>query len=166
MEAAERFLGSGPHCFVPQRACFVCGPERREGDGLRIFPGTVPRTSLVAAPWTPQPAPTGPGGAVSAEIVWSALDCPAIWALIASSPAGCPEKVVSGTLATALGGEVTPGTPHVIVAWPAGARGRRRFAGAALFTADGHLLAKSLQTCVVVEDGVPLGAHRWREGAR
>lgn len=28
--------------------CFVCGPARAPGDGLRIFPGRVPRHRLVA----------------------------------------------------------------------------------------------------------------------
>jgi hypothetical protein len=40
--------------------CFVCGPARAPGDGLRIFPGPVTGRSLWAAPWTPDPSVAGP----------------------------------------------------------------------------------------------------------
>ncbi len=30
--------------------CFVCGPQRDEGDGLRIFPGLVEGQNYIAAP--------------------------------------------------------------------------------------------------------------------
>jgi hypothetical protein len=36
--------------------CFVCGPARSPGDGLRIFPGPVAGRQLWAAPWTPDPS--------------------------------------------------------------------------------------------------------------
>ena len=35
--------------------CFVCGMNRRPGDGLRIFPGPVIGRSLWAAPWKTDP---------------------------------------------------------------------------------------------------------------
>ncbi len=116
---------------------------------------------MVAAPWTPQRDHAGPNGVVPVEIVWSALDCPAIWALIVSAPPDSAEKVVSGTIATDVIGDVVSEHSAVIMARPIGAEGRKRLAGAALFTADGELLAKSLQTCVVVDHGAPLGARRW-----
>lgn len=33
--------------------CFVCGPKRRPGDGLRIFPGPVKDDTYIAAAWIP-----------------------------------------------------------------------------------------------------------------
>ena len=56
--------------------CFVCGMNRRPGDGLRIFPGPVAGLALWAAPWTPDPSVAGPDGRVRPEVVWAALDCP------------------------------------------------------------------------------------------
>jgi hypothetical protein len=56
--------------------CFVCGPARRPGDGLRIFPGPVAGRPLWAAPWAPDPSVASAGGAVRPEVVWAALDCP------------------------------------------------------------------------------------------
>jgi hypothetical protein len=49
VEAAEGYPGLALHPFP---TCFVCGPERDEGDGLRIFPGPVTARQIVAAPWT------------------------------------------------------------------------------------------------------------------
>src|SRR3954471_10334348 len=44
----------------PYPECFVCGPRRDEGDGLRIFPSPVEGRGIYAAPWTPDPELTGP----------------------------------------------------------------------------------------------------------
>ena len=56
--------------------CFVCGMNRRPGDGLRIFPGPVTGRGLWAASWKPDPSVVGPDGRVRPEVVWAALDCP------------------------------------------------------------------------------------------
>jgi len=61
--AAERTTVFAEHEFP---RCFVCGPLRDEGDGLRIFPGPV-RDGVVAAPWRARD--------VSPELVWAAIDC-------------------------------------------------------------------------------------------
>ena len=42
----------------PLPMCFVCGPARVHGDGLRIIPGALPprpdyKTGTFAAPWVP-----------------------------------------------------------------------------------------------------------------
>src|SRR5262249_39055179 len=47
--ASARFVGYQIHPFP---RCFVCGPERRADDALRIFPGEV-AAGRVAAPWAP-----------------------------------------------------------------------------------------------------------------
>jgi hypothetical protein len=52
--ASRRYRGFESH-FYP--SCFVCGPEREPGDGLRIFAGPIEHTDgpdgLVAATWDP-----------------------------------------------------------------------------------------------------------------
>jgi hypothetical protein len=161
-DASRSYWGFGPHGFPAQLRCFCCGPERPVGEGLRIFPGPLGTGGMVAARWTPQPSHANPAGLVPAPITWSALDCPALWALIVSAPTDSPEQVVSGRFATEMVGQVRSDQPHVVLAWPIGADGRKRFAGAALFSPDGELLARSMQTCLVVDGGVPLGERRWR----
>jgi hypothetical protein len=60
----------------PFPTCFVCGPDRSERDGLRIFPGPVDGREIVAAAWTPDRSLADPDGSVREEIMWAALDCP------------------------------------------------------------------------------------------
>jgi hypothetical protein len=48
--AARAFRGFQSHPFP---RCFVCGPDRGSGDGLRLFAGPAGRENVVAAPWTP-----------------------------------------------------------------------------------------------------------------
>ncbi len=63
--------------------CWVCGPDRAPGDGLRLFPGAVPGApdNLVAAPWTPREDLDDGSGHVATEQVWAALDCPSFFGL-------------------------------------------------------------------------------------
>jgi hypothetical protein len=42
-----RFAGFAAHPFP---GCFVCGPARAHGDGLRIFPGRAADEGIVASP--------------------------------------------------------------------------------------------------------------------
>src|SRR5262245_26253969 len=58
--AARSYVGLRYH---PYPTCFVCGPQRSEGDGLRIFPGRAAGARLVASPWIPD-ASLGAGGKV------------------------------------------------------------------------------------------------------
>ena len=72
--AADRYEWRHEH---PYPTCFVCGPRRAPGDGLRIFPraGHGPRrcTRRRGGRATTWPGPTAPCGPSSA---WAALDCP------------------------------------------------------------------------------------------
>ena len=52
-DAAKSYTGFTRHVFP---RCFVCGPQRASGDGLRIFPGSTTSQSMVAAPWIPDPS--------------------------------------------------------------------------------------------------------------
>ncbi len=78
--AAELLTPVKPHEH-PLPTCFVCGPARAQGDGLRIFAGPLVRQSrnasaVLAATWTPDPTLTADDGFVAPEFLWSALDCP------------------------------------------------------------------------------------------
>src|SRR5262249_60356064 len=53
--AEQEYAGFRSHPF-PE--CFTCGPERAEGDGLRIFPGPD-GPGRTACTWTPHPSMAG-----------------------------------------------------------------------------------------------------------
>jgi hypothetical protein len=134
-EAAQpRYAGFRRHAYA---TCFVCGPER--ADGLGVFPGPIEGRDLVAAPWAP------PAGRVPAEIVWAALDCPSGWAVDEFSREG----VLLGRLAARLVDSIGGGEPHVVVGWRIGEEGRKRYAGSAIFGAEGDLRAFARSTWLV-----------------
>jgi hypothetical protein len=154
-EAASAFPGFEAHPFPD---CFTCGPDRETGDGLRVFPGPVAGRELVAAPWTPAVDLADAAGTVRPEFVWSALDCPQLWALIESTPADSDERVVTAAMTVRIDSPLEAGAPHLIAAWPIGRKGRAMFAGAAVFSEHGELEVAALQRAVVVPGrGVPLG---------
>ena len=133
--AARGYPGLRDHAFP---GCFVCGPARAPGDGLRIFPGPVSGRDVVAAPWIPNASLVDDRGTVRPEFLWAALDCPSGWAPIAAA-GGTP--MLLGELAVRVLGAVRLGEPCVVTGWALGGEGRKRFAGAALFGEDGALRA-------------------------
>jgi hypothetical protein len=132
--AAARYPGFERHAFP---ACFVCGPDRREGDGLRIFAGPVPGRDVFAAPWI---APDD----VARPVVWAALDCPGAIAV------GFPARgeTLLGRFAARIDRIPEPGEECVVVAWPLGEDGRKLYAGTALFSAAGEPLAVARATWI------------------
>jgi hypothetical protein len=77
--------------------------------------------------------------------VWAALDCPSGWAVDEFSREG----VLLGRLAARLVDPVEPGRPHVVVGWPLGADGRKRYAGSAILTTEGRPCAYARSTWLV-----------------
>ncbi len=141
--ASARYTGFARHPF-PE--CFVCGPQRIETGGLRIFPGPLAGREGVASPWVPEGSLADPDGHVRSEFIWAALDCPGAFA------SGFPAiTIVLGRLAAKIRRPARPGQPYVVVGWPAGADGRKRFAVTALFTPDGELLAAARATWIALE---------------
>jgi hypothetical protein len=137
-EADSAFLDSETHPFP---TCFVCGPKRHAGDGLRIFAAPIPERDVYGASWTPDPALGDPDGNVPAELVWAALDCPTS-APIANDwnqPGFLP--IVLARYATRILAPARAGEPHTIVCWPIELDGRKRHAGAALHNEAGELVA-------------------------
>jgi hypothetical protein len=132
----------------PFPGCFVCGPEREPGDGMRIFPGPVPDTDRVAAPWVPAHEFADAAGYVRTEFVWAALDCPSAFPLLEDEEAKRLEPMVLGRLAIGIAGPVVAGEPHSVVAWPLSIEGRRGVAGVALYTAAGNVVASGRATWV------------------
>ncbi len=142
-EASRSFLGFRQHIFP---TCLVCGTRRTEGDGLRIFPGSIPGRDIVAAPWTPDASLAGEGSTVRPEFVWAALDCPSGWAVFGDPSQGRP--AVLGRLAARLIAQVQPSERCVVIGWPLGEDGRKLYSGTALFSHDGELRAVARATWV------------------
>jgi hypothetical protein len=132
--AEASYIGLSSHPFS---TCFVCGPDRAEGDGLRLFTGKVEGRDIVASAWTPAPS-VGKGGTVDGPIVWSALDCPTYFG---GRLNGYGALALLGRLTVKLVSAVIVGEPHVVVGFPLGREGRKWEGGAAIFTAEGELCA-------------------------
>jgi len=121
--------------------CFVCGMNRRPGDGLRIFPGPVPGRALWAAPWTPDRSVAGTDGCVLPEMAWAALDCPGGIAVAEDAGLGPGTAIVLGQMTATLAALPAPGDECLVVAWPGGGAGRKLTAGSALLAPGGQVLA-------------------------
>jgi hypothetical protein len=133
--ASAGYAGFVEHAF-PE--CFVCGPEREPGDGLRVFAGPVAGADgVVAAPWLARE--------VAPEIVWAAIDCPGAFA-VGFSARG---ETVLGRMSAHVARLPSEGERCVSVGWPLGAEGRKLFAGTALFSEAGEVLATARQTWIV-----------------
>lgn len=131
VQASQRYVGFDHHPFP---TCFVCGPRRPRGDGLRIFPGAVEGRDLVAAPWVADESLAAEDGKVRAEFMWAALDC-AGWLATATDA----RIALLGELTAHIDRRVHPGDRCVIVGWRIGASGRKHEAGTALYDEDGVL---------------------------
>lgn len=134
----------------PFSSCFVCGPERMEGEGLRIFPGAVPERPIVAAPWTPADSVCDAAGLVQQEIVWAALDCPS-WFGILAFEAGVRYALLGELTARIISRPRQDGR-CVIVGWASGRDGRKLHGGTAIYDEAGVLLATSTATWVELRD--------------
>ena len=138
-EVAERtlqqFRGYDRHLYP---RCFVCGPQRAPGDGLRVFSLQVPQTAArLSASWTPDAGLADASGRVAAEFLWGALDCPGGFTV-------APEDgraIVTGEITARIERRMKPGEPCLVIAWPVSSAGRKHHAGTAIFTARGERCA-------------------------
>lgn len=135
------FLDTATHPFP---TCFVCGPLRKPAEGLRIFSGPVAEHDVYAAPWIPDPALAADDAeALPPELIWAALDCPTSVPVANDPDDEDFRPIVLARLAARILAPVTAGRPHTILSWPVAIDGRKRHAGAALYTDAGELLAVS-----------------------
>jgi hypothetical protein len=115
-----------PDVESPFPHCFVCGFKRAQDDGLHIHAGPW-RDGVVAGVWVPR------ADTVGEEFVWSALDCPGAYAVMASGRG----IVVLGRLAARVERVPEAGEHCVVVGWWLGSERRRHSAGTAVFGKDG-----------------------------
>ena len=119
------------------RGCFSCGHLRSEGDGLRILPGRSAPDDPVAAPWIARE--------VSLPVVWAAIDCSGAYALSAQGRG----ETLLGRMAARIDRLPEEGERCVVMGWRCGGAGRKLYAGTALRSAEGDLLAVARQTWIV-----------------
>jgi hypothetical protein len=134
VSASASYPGFTQHPFP---TCFVCGPERAEGDGLRLFPGRLPdgRTA------TPFRVPAD----VSPEVFWASLDCPGGWAVPLEG-----RPYVLGRLAVRLVRPPAAGEECVVMGAISGEDGRKAYVRTTLWDSDGDLLATARATWIAV----------------
>ncbi|GII83802.1 hypothetical protein Ssi03_17920 [Sphaerisporangium siamense] len=138
--AEAGFAGfSGEH---PVPGCFVCG-LRHPGDGLRLFPGPVEGTGVVAAGWR-VPVTVTDEGVVPDAVVWAALDCPSGWAHAGNGGPG-----LLGRITAQVFRRVYPNGTYSVVARATGRDGRKLFGESAIYEVDGALVAAARTTWII-----------------
>lgn len=154
--AEASYAGAASHPFP---TCFACGPERAEGDGLRIFPGEVGPVEgrrRVAATWTPHPSlaeqPSHESGAepaaahVTLPVAWAALDCVGGWS---EDLLGRP--MVLGQMTARVDALPRVGAAYVVVGEHRGSEGRRTMTASTLYDAEGTAVARAEHVWVTVD---------------
>ncbi|MFK8015040.1 MAG: hypothetical protein AB8G17_06335 [Gammaproteobacteria bacterium] len=128
----EQYAGFTAHNFP---GCFVCGPERADTDGMRVF--AAPHADQVVAAWQ------APGGPFDPLLIHAALDCPSYFALRDSSLVALLGRMHGEVFA-----HPQPQETCVVVGWALGREGRKSYSGAALYGADSRLLAMARNTWI------------------
>jgi hypothetical protein len=141
LAAQDRYPGLRSHPFP---RCFVCGPERRPGDGLRLFAGPVGNGRNACA-WTPDASLADADGVVAAEFVWASLDCPGAWTVdIAGRP------LVLGRVTAQVHALPRVGEHCVVVGQLLGAEGRKTWTATTTYGADGLELGRAHATWIAI----------------
>lgn len=133
----------------PFSNCFVCGLAR--GDAFGVFAGQVEGRRLVASTWTPDPSTAGADGDVLPEFVWAVLDCPTFFAAYLDR-----DDLPIGFLVTftaRIDARVKAGEEHVVIAWPLESDRRKSYAGSAVLSAEGEVLARARAMLIEARTG-------------
>ncbi len=143
-EAQTSYRGLQRHPFP---GCFTCGPDRAEGDGLRLAPGPV-APGQTACVWVPDAGLADPERPelVAAPYAWAALDCPGGWTSDIDA-----RPLVLGRMTAQCRESAMIGRVHVVVARLLGEDGRKVFTTASLYDDDGLLLGRAEHTWIAVD---------------
>lgn len=144
-QAAQAAMSGFP-CYEghPFPTCFVCGHKRPERDGLALFPGPLASGDVWACVWQPRADLLDAHGMIRPEILWSALDCPGYFAVLGEQQ----RPALLGELVAELRAKVSGAAPLVVYAWPLGNEGRKYYAGTAIATARGEVVACARSTWI------------------
>ena len=150
-EAMASYAGLRSHPFP---ACFACGTDRADGDGLQIFPGPVPDViDTVASLWVPHASLAESGDVVDHGLervgvgtTWAALDCVGGWS---EDLEGRP--MVLGRMTARVDALPVVGEPHVVVGARRGVDGRKAFTASTLYDSDGRVVATAQHVWIAVD---------------
>jgi len=142
--ARKGFRGFVKHPFP---TCFVCGPQRADGDGLRIHPGWIGDLQ-VADVFVPDASLDEGDGRMRLEHVWAALDCPGAFALMGDGAEDL--TLVLGRMAARVHQRPRIGEELVVTGWVRGREGRKHDCGTALWGDDGRLRAIARATWIAL----------------
>jgi hypothetical protein len=123
--------------------CFVCGRSRH--DGFHLFTGPVAGADLVASPWTPPDWAADADGAVLAEFVWAALDCPGFFALHGADMT----LAYLARQQVEILAPIRADTEYVVVGRPLERSGRKGISATAVLDREGTVLAHA--ECLLVQ---------------
>lgn len=146
-QAETAYAGRGKHPFP---GCFVCGTDRRPGEGLLLTPRLV-GPGQTACVWRPDAALSAGGvgkrgDLVADEFVWAALDCPGGWtSVLAARPLVLGRMTASCRMAARVGED------YVVVGRLLGTSGRKTHTATALYDSGGQLLARAEHTWIAID---------------
>jgi hypothetical protein len=154
--AEQRTIAADRHNLP---TCFVCGPQRDPGDGLRIHVGPLDPDGAgwygpLAATWIPDAGLADNSNEVRAEFIWAALDCPTGYA------AGFSDGnvfLLLGRQALHILRRPVAGEKCIIVARETAREGRKHFAEGVLFGEDAKAAAICKATWISVDPSVMRG---------
>ena len=130
----------------PFPRCFVCGPQREVGDGLRLTPGPI-GPGRTACGWVPHPTLAGPDdpSVVPPELGWAALDCPGGWTSDLER-----RPMVLGRMTAAVWSAPRVGHPQVVVGRLLAVEGRKTHTATSLYD-EGQLVGRAEQVWIAVD---------------
>ncbi|GII21028.1 hypothetical protein [Planosporangium mesophilum] len=121
----------------PFPTCFVCGPQRPPGDGMRLFPGRLP-DGRTAAPWiVPED--------VEPTLMWAALDCPGGWSIGMEN-----RPYVLGRMAARVDALPAAGDGCVVMGALVAQSGRKADVLSTVYGHDGEVLALARATWIAI----------------
>ncbi|MFT5745691.1 MAG: hypothetical protein ACI920_001060 [Saprospiraceae bacterium] len=130
---------------APFHNCFVCGADRKAGEGLNIYAGKAGE-QMVAAPWIPTENLATDGKKVDSEYIWAALDCPGAWAVMQPS-----EVIVLGRFAVKVVADILVGEKYIVTGWGIERDGRKIYTGTAIYTEKGAVCAYGKGTWIALK---------------
>ena len=140
-----RYPGFKRHAFPH---CFVCGPQRSENDGLRLFTGVSGSGDYVAAPFRAFDDLYNEAGQMSTEFIWSALDCPGAYAITQIQE----EKVlVLGRMTVDIKSPIDRSEKLIVSGWYLGTERKKNYSGSAIINSDGEVKAIGEATWIEVD---------------
>jgi hypothetical protein len=144
MSARAAYPGLNDHPFDH---CFVCGPLRAYGDGMKLCPGPV-GDGMTACVWTPDESLADPSdpALVGYEFVWSAMDCPGGWTSDLTA-----RPLVLGRMTALVERVPAIGRPVVVVGKLLDTDGRKSFTAVTAYEPDGEIIGHAEQVWIEVD---------------